>query len=155
MKPANALLTVIEVATRKRDEALQQLAQARREQEHALLQMSQLQGYTVESQQRWSARASTGVSVALLHAHQNMMAKLAHAVQFQQGVLQRLAQHVERCEQSVLQAERELASLKKFQHRQQAAWQQHQQRTEQKLNDEMAAAQHRQHAHHTPWRPTP
>lgn len=155
MKPANALLTVIEVATRKRDEALQQLAQARREQEHALLQMSQLQGYTIESQQRWSARASTGVPVALLHAHQNMMAKLEHAVQFQQGVLQRLAQHVERCEQSVRQAERELASLKKFQQRQLAAWQQHQQRAEQKLNDEMAATQHRQHAHHSPWRPTP
>lgn len=155
MKPPHALLTVIEVATRKRDEALRLLAQARQEQQQALLQMNQLEGYTAESLQRWSTRATLGVSVALLHAHQNLMGKLDHAVQFQQGVLQRLAQNVQRCEHAVLETERELASLKKFQQRRHDLWLRQQQRLEQKINDEMAATQHRQHAHHSPWRPTP
>lgn len=155
MKPSHALHTVIEVAARKRDDALRGLAQARHEQQQALLQMSQLQGYTSESQQRWSARATLGVSVALLHAHQNLMGKLEHAVQFQQGVLQRLAQNVQRCEHAVRESERELASLKKYQQRRHDVWQRQQQRLEQKSNDEMAATQHRQHAHLSPWRPTP
>ena len=155
MSAPHTLHTVIEVATRERDEALRALAQARHEQHQALLQMSQLQGYTAESQQRWSARAGSGVSMALLHAQQNLMGKLEHAVQFQQGVLQRLAQSVQRHEHAVLESERKLASLKKYQQRRHEAWQRQQQRQEQKANDEMAATQHRQHSQHSPWRPTP
>lgn len=153
MKDSAALNTMIEVATRRRDEALQVLGQAQREHQQAQLQMTQLQGYSAESLQRWGQRASLGFSPALLRTHQTFMGKLDHAVTFQNGVVQRLQLHVEHCHEQWLQTERDLASLQKYLERRQQTWQHQLQRQEQKSNDEMAANLHRQHQGHNDWRP--
>lgn len=155
MSDHTALLAVLDLAARKRDEALQALARAQLEQQKAMMQMNQLQGYTAESQLRWSQRATQGVTASLLHTQQTFMGKLNNAVTFQDGVLDRLAQNVQRCQAQVIEAERELASLQKFQQRRVEAWQKRQQRQEQKATDETAAIQHRQHAQAHPWRSTP
>jgi flagellar FliJ protein len=155
LKGKESLATVLDIATRKREASLQALARARNEQQMALMQMSQLQGYTAESMQRWSQRASRGVSVMLLHTQQSFMTKLEHAVNFQHGVLDRLNQNVQRCQQQLFEAERELASLQKVQQRRIEAWQKDQQRQEQRTTDEMAANQHWQHASAHPWRSQP
>ena len=152
MKPNPALETLIEVATRRRDEALRALGEAQREHQQAQVQMAQLQGYSDESRQRWSARASQGVSPTLLHTHLTFMGKLEHAVGFQDGVLQRLAQNIQRCQDKVVLAERELASLNKYQERKHQAWQQWRHTQEQKHNDEMAANLHRHRSAQHPWK---
>lgn len=153
MKPSASFHTLIEVAMRRRDEALQALGQAQREHQQAQLQMVQLQGYSAESIQRWSQRAAQGVSPTLLHTHQAFMGKLEHAVTFQSGVLQRMQGHIDHCRQQWQQAERELASLQKYQQRRHQTWQQQMQRQDQKSNDEMAANVHRYHSNHSDWRP--
>ena len=153
-KPA-PLTTVLEVCTQRRDEALQALGQAQRELQQAQQKMLQLQGYTAESIQRWSQRATQGISVTLLRTQHQFLDKLDNAVAFQNGVLQRLQLQVEHCQQQVVQAERELASLQKFTERREKAWQHQLQRQEQKNNDEMAANLHRQNTAATPWKHNP
>jgi flagellar protein FliJ len=155
MKAPDKLETVVEVATRKRDDALQALARAQREYHSASMQMTQLRGYTQESLSRWSERASRGVTAQLLHTHQTFMGKLDHAVSFQGNVMERLQHHMAHCQQQVMQAERELASLNKYIDRRHQTWQRQLHRQDQKSNDEMAATQHRQHATAHPWRHTP
>ena len=155
MKAPDQLHTVVEVATRKRDDALQALARAQREYQGAALQMTQLQGYTQESLARWSDRASQGVTALLLHTHQNFMGKLDNAVTFQGNVLEKMQHRIAHCHQQVLQAERELASLTKYIDRRHQTWQRQLHRQDQKSNDEMAATQHRQHATAHPWKHTP
>ena len=145
MKRPASLATVLEVSTLRRDDALQALVQARREHAQAEQQMAQLRGYTQESLDRWQARARQGVSPMLLQAQQQFMAKLDHAIGFQDGVLERTHKQIERCEQKVQQAERDLAALKKYDERREETWQKQLQRQEQKNNDEMAANLHRQH----------
>jgi flagellar protein FliJ len=152
MKKPASLDTVLDVSRRKRDEALQTLGAAQREWQQAQAQMAQLQGYSQESLQRWSQRAAEGVTPMLLRAHQQFMARLDNAVLFQNGVLQRLQLNMEHCQQQVMQAERDLASLNKYAERREQVWQCQLLRQEQKSNDEMAANLHRQHASATSWR---
>ncbi|BAO80203.1 flagellar biosynthesis chaperone [Serpentinimonas raichei] len=153
--PAHDLSLVIDVAQRKRDLALQALAQLQQEQRQALLQFNQLQGYSAETGLRWSERSAQGFDGVQLHTHRVFMGRLDHAQAFQQEVLQQIAQRLQQCQQHVMQAERELASLRKFQQRRHQAWLLQQQRQEQKSNDEMAAVQHRLHADLHPWRSNP
>jgi flagellar biosynthesis chaperone FliJ len=80
------------------------------------------------------------------------LAKLDHAVAFQNGVLERLQLHVDHCKQLVVQAERELASLQKYAERREHHWQRQQDRQEQRNNDEMAANVHQRNAAPTPWK---
>lgn len=155
MNASAALNTVVEVATRRRDEALQALGRAQREHQQAQQQMAQLQGYSSESLQRWSQRASQGISITLLQTQQNFMGKLDHAVAFQHGVLQRLQGQIDHCQAQLVHAERELASLNKFLDRRHQTWQRQLHRQEQKSNDEMAANQHRLHSAAHPWKSTP
>lgn len=150
-----SLTTVLELALRKRDEALQALGQAQQQHEQAVLQMEQLKGYTAESQQRWRQRAMVGISPTLLLTQQTFMAKLDHAVSFQDGVLNQMMQNIQRCQRSLQEAERELASLQKVQERRVQTWQKSRQQQDQRTNDEMAANQHRQHAQTHPWRSQP
>ena len=152
MKKPASLETVLEVSRLKRDEALQALGAAQREWQQAQTQLAQLQSYSQESQQRWHEKTSVGVTPMLLSAHQQFMAKLEHAMTFQNGVLQRLQLNVTHCQQMVMQAERDLASLNKYSEKREQAWQHQLQRQEQRSNDEMAANLHRLHSSATFWR---
>jgi flagellar protein FliJ len=155
MKKPASLHTVLEVGELRRSQALQALAQVQGEQRHAEQQMALLSNYGDEAQARWSQRASQGVSPALLHAHRAFMARIDHAQQFQQGVLERLAQRIEHCRRDVMTADRELASLNKVAQRRDQTWQRHLDRQEQKHNDEMAATLHRQQRSTHDWRNRP
>ena len=154
MKPPQSLATVLEVATMRRDEALQALGKAQRESEQALLQMTQLESYVQDSLARWSQKASQGVNSSLLYHQQQFMGRLDHAIEFQRGVLQRLQAHIERCQQQVMLAERELAGLNRYVDKREQTWRQHEQRQEQKSNDEMAANLHRQQLSPLSWKHT-
>jgi flagellar FliJ protein len=144
--PTQSLAMVLELALRKRDQALQALGQAQQQHEQAIMQMNQLKGYTAESQQRWRHRATLGISPTLLRTQQTFMAKLDHAVSFQDGVLNQMVHDIQRCQRAVVEAERELASLQKVQERRVHTWQKARQQHDQRTNDEIAANQHRQHA---------
>lgn len=142
-RPAQHLDPVIELAERRRDDALAAHAQAQMEQRQAQAQMDQLATYASEAERRWAERGAAGVGVTLLMQHREFMAKLDHAMAFQRTVLAEHAQRIERSQAAVHEAERELASLRKVAARQIEAWQQRLQRREQKQTDEMAQNVHR------------
>lgn len=142
-RPAQNLEPVIEIAERRRDEALAECARLQGEQRQAQEQMDQLTTYADEANRRWVERGAAGVDVTLLMHHRQFMAKLENAMAFQQDVLADRAQRVQRATAAVQEAERDLASLRKYAARQIEAWQQTLQRREQKHTDEMAQNIHR------------
>lgn len=142
-RPAQNLEPVIEIAERRRDEALAECARLQSEQRQAQEQMDQLTTYADEANRRWVERGAAGVDVTLLMHHRQFMAKLENAMAFQQDVLADRALRVQRATAAVQEAERDLASLRKYAARQIEAWQQTLQRREQKHTDEMAQNIHR------------
>jgi flagellar FliJ protein len=142
MTTIQTLNKVVEIAEKRRDEALGALGQMQRELQVAQDQMDQLQAYAQEAEQRWSARSSVGVDMALLMHHRQFMAKIEHALDFQRGVLRERTQLIEHAQGQVHVCERDVAGLRKFTERKQMAVQHRVQRQDQKYTDEMALAIH-------------
>ncbi len=142
MTAIQTLNKVVELAEKRRDEALGHLVQLRRELQLAQEQMDQLQAYAQEAQQRWAARGSAGVDVTLLHHHRQFMAKIDHAMEFQRSVLGQRESQAEKAQQQVHVAERDVAGLRKYTDRQLQTLLQRAQRQDQKATDEMALAIH-------------
>lgn len=142
----HTLNKVVELANKRRDEALAQLAQLQREMAQAQDQMQQLQTYAEEAQARWSQRSSIGVDGNVLHHHRQFMQKIDHARDFQQGVLGQRQAQLDQAQQQVHVAERDLAGLRKYTDGKVQALLLRAQREEQKQTDEMALTIHlRQH----------
>ena len=143
MSNIQTLNKVVELAEKRRDEALSALGQLQRERQVASEQMQQLQTYANEAQQRWNARCtSTGVDAALLHHHRQFMDKIDHAMDFQRGVLSNREAQIERGQQQVHAAERDVAGLRKYAERKQQVIEHRAMRQEQKATDEMALTIH-------------
>lgn len=136
---------VVELAHKRRDEALGQMAQLQREMAQAQDQMRQLQSYADEAQTRWSQRSSVGVDANVLQHHRQFMQKIDHAVAFQQGVLGQRQAQIDQAQQRVHVAERDLAGLRKYTDRKVQALLHTAQRQEQKQTDEMALSIHLRH----------
>lgn len=129
---------VVELAQKRRDDALAQMARLQREMAQAQGQMQQLQTYADEAQTRWSQRSRAGIDAQVLHHHRQLMQKIDHAVAFQRGVLGQRQAQIDQAQQQVHVAERDLAGLRKYTHIKVQALLQTAQRQEQKQTDEMA-----------------
>lgn len=142
MTTIQTLNKVVELAEKRRDEAMGNLGRMQRELQIAQDQMDQLSAYAQESQARWQVRSSIGVDTALLMHHRQFMQKIDHAMEFQRGVLGERQAMIERSQEQVHAAERDLAGLRKFTERKQQAITHRAERQEQKHTDEMALAVH-------------
>lgn len=142
MTTIQTLNKVVEIAEKRRDEALGVLGQMQRELQIAQDQMDQLQAYSQEAEQRWAVRSAAGVDGTLLMHHRQFMAKIDHALDFQRGVLRERMELIERAQGQVHVCERDVAGLRKFTERKQIAVQHRVQRQDQKNTDEMALAIH-------------
>lgn len=143
MSDLKTLHKVVDLAERRRDDARAALAQQQRELQIAREQLQQLQTYAQEAQQRWTARSSSaGVDAQQLFHQRQFMAKIDHAIEFQRGVIANREALIERAEQQVLAAERDVAGLRKYTERKLLAVQQQAARQEQKATDEMALNLH-------------
>ena len=142
MTQIQTLHKVVELAEKRRDEALGVMAQMQRELQMAQDQMDQLQSYAQEAEARWATRSSVGVDTALLMHHREFMHKIHHALEFQRGVLADRGRLIERAQEQVHTAERDLAGLRKFTDRKQQAIVHKAQRQDQKNTDEMALSIH-------------
>ena len=143
MSNIQTLNKVVELATRRRDEALTALGQAQRELHMAQEQMKQLRTYADEAHQRWATRSTTsGVDAALLHHHRQFMQKIEHAMDFQLTVQRNREDTVARTQALVYAAERDVAGLRKYAERKQQAIDHRVMRQEQKATDEMALSIH-------------
>ena len=142
MTTIQTLNKVVELAEKRRDEAMGNLGRMQRELQIAQDQMDQLSAYAQESQARWQVRSSIGVDTALLMHHRQFMQKIDHAMEFQRGVLGERQAMIERSQEQVHAAERDLAGLRKFTERKQQAITHRAERQEQKQTDELALAIH-------------
>ncbi|MFP8779469.1 flagellar export protein FliJ [Hydrogenophaga sp. RWCD_12] len=143
MNKLQTLNKVVDLAARRRDDALQALGQAQRELQAAQDQMNQLRNYADEALSRWATRSTSGgVDAALLHHHRQFMEKITHAIEFQKSVQRSREEMVEKVQAQVYAAERDVAGLRKYAERQQAAIDHRVMRQEQKTTDEMALTIH-------------
>lgn len=143
MTTIQTLNKVVEMAEKRRDEAVAALAQQERELQIALDQMQQLQAYAAEAQKRFMVRSSGGgVDAQQLFHQSQFMHKIDHAVEFQRSVIANREGLIERSRNQLMVAERDVAGLRKFTERKLLAVQQKQQRQEQKATDEMALTVH-------------
>ena len=147
MSTLNALTVAVEVASRKRDEALRLLQDAQGAQQAAQDQLNQLQGYARETEGRWGMRADAAVQPEVMFHHYHFMGRLDHAAGLQSGVVDDHAQRVALAQQQLRDAEVRLASLRKLLEKRQMEALQAQARRDQKMTDERAALRHRSSAH--------
>lgn len=142
MSSIQTLNKVVDLAEKRRDDAVTALGRLQRELQMAREQMQQLEAYADEAQQRWVARGATGVDATMLHHHRQFMQKIDHAMEFQRGVLADREELIERAQSQVYAAERDLAGLRKYTERKQQALDLRNLRQEQKATDEMALTIH-------------
>ena len=138
MSNLNVLHKVVEIAEKRRKDALLALGQLQREWNMANEQMQQLEAYAQEAEQRWELRSGAGVDAAMLHHHRHFMQKVLHAIEFQRGVLQERQERVDQGQAQVFAAERDVAGLRKYAERKEQAKAAQVERQEQKATDEMA-----------------
>ena len=141
MSTSNALSVAVEMATRQRDEARRVLQDTRSARQAAQDQLSQLEGYAKETQNRWGMRPNATVMPEVMHHHYHFMNRLEHAAGLQTTVVGEHADRVGGAERALLATELRLASLQKLMEKRHREALQAQARREQKQTDERAAMQ--------------
>lgn len=141
MSTSNALSVAVEMATRQRDEARRVLQDTRSARQAAQDQLSQLEGYAKETQNRWGMRPNATVMPEVMHHHYHFMSRLEHAAGLQTTVVGEHADRVGMAERALLATELHLASLQKLMEKRHREALQAQARREQKQTDERAAMQ--------------
>jgi flagellar FliJ protein len=114
MTATGGLTVAVELATRKRDEAGQALAQVLRRHDHALQQLDQLSSYAADTQGRWSVSAQTHTSPQIVGHYYQFMARLDQTVSLQHGVIADVQRQCQAARQELLQAEVYLAGLQRL-----------------------------------------
>lgn len=140
MSAVRSLLLAIDLATRKRDQALQDLMQAQRNHAFAQGQMEQLETYGTETETRWLSAAQTSTTPELMRHHYQFMDRLNQAIGLQQGVLNNTVEKSNDAKKLALEAEFRLTSLKQVLKKKQAGLAVCQNRREQKQTDEFASS---------------
>lgn len=140
MSAVSSVLLAIEVATRKRDQAMQDLMHAQSTLAYAQGQMEQLETYGIETESRWLNAAQTSTTPELMRHHYQFMDRLTHAIGLQQVVLVNALEKTNDAKKLVLEAEFRLTSLKQVLKKKQASLAVCQNRREQKQTDEFASS---------------
>ena len=133
----------IDLATRERDQSIQEVSQARRVLQSCQDQFDQLSSYAQETQVRWVTSSRGVATTAVMHHYYQFMDKLHHAMAMQSQVLQEATRRVETLQVKLLESEFKLASRQTLCDSMRLAQHRWRDRMEQKQVDEMAAAQHR------------
>lgn len=138
-----ALGIAVEVAERQRDSLRRQLQDVRTAGQAAAAQLTQLQGYAGETQNRWGMCANTQRKPEVLFHHTHFMERLEHAIGLQTTVVADHDRRVAAAQQALLVAELRLASLKKLAEKRRNELALQLDRRAQKQTDERAALQYR------------
>lgn len=129
---------VIDLATRRRDEAGTMVAAAMRDLTQATQQLHQLTDYANDGETKWRARAANGVSVALMQHQRAFAEKIQQAVDFQVNVIKQKEAALHATRHHLQEKEQALATLKKVAERARLAQQMAEHKRSQKQTDEMA-----------------
>lgn len=141
MSALNALMVAIDLATRKRDEARDQLRQREQAQSAAQQQMDQLLAYNQEMQERWAVRSGARFQPQVMYHQRQFMLRLEHAIELQTKALREHELRVQAARQALTNAELRLKSLEKVVEMRRRDMALAEQRRDQKQTDERAALQ--------------
>lgn len=144
MSMLNSIVLAIDLATRKRDQASQNMAQVHSAHLFAQEQMTQLQTYATETESRWTAAAQASTTPELMQHHYQFMDRLHQAIGLQKEALENTGRTVDAAKRLVLEAEFRRVSLQQVLKKKQVAIAITQSRREQKQTDEFAAVRTRQ-----------
>lgn len=148
MTGAGGLAVAVDLASRRRDEAGQALAQALRRHDHALQQMEQLESYAADTQARWSVSAQISTSPQIVGHYYQFMARLDQTIVLQQAVIDDVLRQCHATRKVLLDAEVYLAGLKRLLEKRRREQARIAALREQKQSDEFASRR-RMAAHHT------
>lgn len=143
MSAVKSFLLAIDLSTRTRDQAAQDLMRVQSAHLFAQDQMNQLEVYAAETASRWTAAAQIGTTPELLRHHYQFLDRLQHAIGLQQVALANESRKVAHAKRLLLEAEFRLVSLKQVLKKKQTGLALIQTRREQKQMDEFAALQTR------------
>jgi len=144
MSGVKSFLLAIDLAGRKRDDAIQGLMQAQRSHLFAQDQLAQLETYAAETESKWTATAQSGTTPEMLRHQYQFMDRLQQAIGLQNGVLGNETHKVDAAKRIVLAAEFRLHGLNQVLKKKRADIAAIQSRREQKQMDEFAAMRSRQ-----------
>jgi flagellar protein FliJ len=139
MSALKSIQLAIELATRQRDQLLRVVGQVQQGLIHAQAQLDQLQGYSDDTDARWSTGAGHAVSVELMQHHYQFMDRLQQAITMQTGVIAQAQNDLERARKAALDAEFRLSGLQQVLRQRELALQKIQLKREQRQSDEFAA----------------
>lgn len=137
-----SLKTLLDIATRERDQAAAALAQAEQQLRAQQQQWEQLQGYQADYARRSPALGGKAAPIEVLRCHQAFMGRLDQALAHQQRVLQAADGEAQRCRHALLQRETRLASIRKLAERRAGSAAQAAERADQRRTDEAAMQRH-------------
>ena len=139
MGSLNAFVVAVDLAERQRDAARQTLQNLQGARQAAQAQLEQLSGYAAETQQRWGMREGAAVQPEVMRHHYQFMGRLDHAIGLQTQAVSGQDRRLQQAQQTLLQAELRLTSLRKVLEHRRAELAREQQRREQKQTDERAS----------------
>lgn len=141
MSSLNALMVAIDAASRKRDEARQNVQDRQRSQQAGQAQMDQLQAYAQEMRSRWGAHENQSVQPEVMFHQYQFMERLQHAMDLQARVMADLAIRLETAQKALMACELRVSSLRKVVEVRRRDIALAQMRREQKETDDRAAIQ--------------
>jgi flagellar FliJ protein len=137
-----SLKTLLDIATRERDQAAAALAQAEQQLRAQQQQWEQLQAYRADYAARAPAHGGRAAPIEALRTHQAFMGRLDQALAHQQRVLHAAEGEAQLRRQTLLQRETRLASVRKLMQRRVDTATQAADRAEQRRTDEAALQRH-------------
>jgi flagellar FliJ protein len=142
-----ALTTLLEIAQRKRDEALSNLLRAEEAVRRLRLQSEQLRTYRDDYRQRNPAMGGRAAPIELLRSHEGFMVRLQTALAQQQQQLQAAEARGEEARTALLALETRVASVRKLVERREAEQRLASARQDQRRSDDAATG-----GPDSPWR---
>ena len=137
-----SLKTLLDIATRERDQAAAALAQAEQQLRAQQNQWEQLQAYQADYARRAPAHGGQAAPIEVLRCHQAFMGRLDQAMAHQQRVLHAAEGEAQLRRQTLLQRETRLASVRKLMQRRADTASHAAERADQRRTDEAALQRH-------------
>jgi flagellar FliJ protein len=139
MSTLQPLIALLAQAERERDELQAHLLKLRTAHQNAQAQAAQLRQYRGEYEQRFGAKPQAGTTIEMLRVAQGFVARLTHAVEQQERIVDHAAGQVAMAEVQWREAELRVASVRKLIERRMEEIRRGVDRAEQKAVDEFAS----------------
>ena len=143
MPQLRGLLLAVDLATRRRDEAMAGLLRVQRGHLGAQDQLGQLVSYAAETESKWAVGSRASIQPEIVQHYDQFMGRLEQAALLQQAVVDDHGRAAAAARQVLLEAEIRVAGLKRLLEKRRSSLARVQAGREQKHMDELSALQFR------------